>query len=254
MVPIGPPSPGATPRRRSLRNSLYAPSSIRALLASNRGVMQHRFEQMEDEDLDDGQMSSQLRRDSLRLTSQLSSMAMVRELNKVQIAKRGGGYRSLHVREKLLLRSLMRAPEERTDEDVELLIRATADVEFFQHLTKQQHSAVCREMTYQIVKDGTTLFEQGDAGSTFYIIYRGCCKLYATDKNLNWMRTCLCTLEAGASFGELALISGGSRSATAVASTPTIFFKVCTLGGKTTKPCIVRCFDHDFTQPSVIPS
>ena len=118
----------------------------------------------------------------------------------------------------------MREPDERSDEDVELLVRATSEVDFFQHLTHQQHMGVCREMTYEIVKDGTTIFEQGDAGSTFYIIYRGCCKLYANNKSL--MRTCLGILEAGASFGELALISGGLRSATAVASTPTIFFKV----------------------------
>ena len=39
-------------------------------------------------------------------------------------------------------------------------------------------------MHHEICADGTELFAQGDEGTTFYIIFRGSCKLYAIDEGL----------------------------------------------------------------------
>ena len=190
--------------------------TIRGLLAGE-GIVRYRLAQIEDEDID-GPILVQ--------TPSITMNPALRELTSFRVAK--AGYRKLNMREQVLLRSLMRGPSERSDDDIEVIIRATADVKFFQHLTEQQRSGVCREMTYEIVQDGETIFDQGDEGNAFYILFCGRCKLYATDEKRNWIRTCIGTLDDGASFGELALISGsaGTRSATAMAHMPTILFKV----------------------------
>ena len=102
----------------------------------------------------------------------------------------------------------------------------TSDIKFFQRLTQAQHYALCREMGYAIHENGTTLFNQGDEGSTFYVVYRGCCKLFVTDENMNWSRMCVATMDDGTSFGELALLGDGKRSATATFASRTIVFTV----------------------------
>ena len=86
---------------------------------------------------------------------------------------------------------------------------------------------LCREMHHEICADGTELFAQGDEGTTFYIIFRGSCKLYAIDEGLVRKQTLLATLDAGASFGELALLNAAGhsrRSASAIVSGPSILF------------------------------
>ena len=103
----------------------------------------------------------------------------------------------------------------------------TSEIKFFgDRLTAREHYELCREMSHEVVQGGVTLFNQGDAGSTFFIVSRGCCKLYVNDASLNWTRTCVGTLEDGASFGELALLGSGKRSASAVVVSPTILFIV----------------------------
>ena len=149
------------------------------------------------------------------------------QLDSVELAKKGGGTRKLTVKEKLLLCSLMREPADRSEEDVQLIVRATADIKFFQRLTRKQHEEICREMKHEIVPAATTLFEQDDEGSTFYVVYCGCCKLYATDPKIgSGKRTCVGTMEDGSAFGELALLGNGKRSATAFMTSTTIIFRV----------------------------
>ena len=64
----------------------------------------------------------------------------------------------------------MRAPHERNEDDLSLIVRATSDIKFFQDLSEQQHSEVCIGMTHEIVPEGKTIFTQGDEGSIFYIV------------------------------------------------------------------------------------
>ena len=184
------------------------------------GTMRSAFAQMDDEAEaeEDGH-------DKERLAKLRAELA-VHEIQEVRIAKRGGGTRKLTLREQLLLRSLMREPAERNDDDVQMIVRATADIKFFQRLTQSQHVELCREMGHIVVPGETTLFKQGDEGSTFYIVYRGCCKLYASDASLNWTRTCVGKMEDGSSFGELALLGNGKRSASAVTTSTSIVFTV----------------------------
>ena len=128
----------------------------------------------------------------------------VKAIEEVRLTKRGGGTRKLTLREQLLLRSLMREPEDRSESDVQLLMRATAEVKFFQHVNEQQHADLCREMDYEIVPSGVTLFKQGQEGSTFYVVYRGSVKMYATDASQGWTNKCIATFEDGAPRSESA--------------------------------------------------
>ena len=82
-------------------------------------------------------------------------------------------------------------------------------------------------MTHEILPASSVIFTQGEEGRTFYIVYKGTCKLYVNDDKLNWRRTCVATQSEGGSFGELALLeAGGTRTATAEATTTVILFKI----------------------------
>lgn len=70
----------------------------------------------------------------------------------------------------------------------------------------------------------TTLFEQGDPGDHFYIIFSGKVSVYSRKANLvadTYDYTYICDLKEGDSFGELSLIYGAPRSATIKTIEPT---------------------------------
>ena len=56
--------------------------------------------------------------------AKLKAELAVREIQEVRLSKRGGGTRKLTLREQLLLRSLLRPPAERSDDDVSLIVKA----------------------------------------------------------------------------------------------------------------------------------
>ena len=116
---------------------------------------------------------------------------------------------------------------------------ATVDIKFFERLVPHQHRELCRVMTYSYVPKGVNVFSQGDIGTTFYVIYRGAAKVYVKEALTDppptsilplppskQLGTCVCVLEDGDSFGELALMGNGIRNATVMTAMPTILFKV----------------------------
>ena len=63
----------------------------------------------------------------------------------------------------------------------------------------------------------TVVFQQGDEGTTFYILYSGAVKVIVQDAaNAMDHGSTVCVLEDGDSFGELALLGNGLRAATAM--------------------------------------
>lgn len=70
--------------------------------------------------------------------------------------------------------------------------------------------AACTRKTYQ---PGTVLFHEKDLGAMFYIIIQGSIKIYTS--NQSGEEKILTILKAGDSFGELSLIDGKPRSASA---------------------------------------
>ena len=68
------------------------------------------------------------------------------------------------------------------------------------------------EPDFRIFSSSATVFEEGDAADTMYVILEGEVELYIGDKKVD-------TLGAGEIFGEMALIDNTPRVATAVAKT-----------------------------------
>lgn len=183
-----------------------------------------------------------------------------------------------------VLRCLGKSSEDRTDEDLRVIQKATSDVKFFEQLSKEEHYELCRVMTHRerscskpclshaeltccprllavfLPKD-TLVFAQGDEGVSFYIIYMGATKVHVQyappsqaasfgmatklssaklgaqqadgyeegrddDDGLSKLGTCVCVLEDGDSFGELALMGNGIRQASVVTAMETHFLKI----------------------------
>lgn len=124
----------------------------------------------------------------------------------------------------LVEEALHKTSLQRTLDDCEVLQRATASVKFFRAMSDQsQVLGLCRVMATKSFKNDEHIFDQGDVGTTFYVIYSGSVKVYVNDykSGKEGVGACVATLEVGDAFGELALVGNGKRAATCVASKPT---------------------------------
>ena len=130
------------------------------------------------------------------------------------------------------LRVLRKPANARTDEDLSFICSETANVKFFRQLEDAKlHMELCRHITFQIVQIDESIFVQGEEGTTFYIIYSGAVKVMVQEKdyirkNSNDVGSCVCVLEDGDSFGELALLGNGLRAATVMTAMPTQLLRV----------------------------
>lgn len=85
-------------------------------------------------------------------------------------------------------------------------------IPFFQHVTDTQLEELISLGQFIDFTGGTTLFQQGDKADCLYVILSGSVKVFAQDPNGQEVE--LSVLRHGAFFGELALVDGGTRSAT----------------------------------------
>ena len=77
-----------------------------------------------------------------------------------------------------MLRVLRKPPDLRTEEDLIVVANATKTVKFFRQMGDAAlHRELCRHMTLEQVPKESVIFQQGDEGSTFYIIYTGAVKV-----------------------------------------------------------------------------
>lgn len=86
-------------------------------------------------------------------------------------------------------------------------------VSFFNHLNDEQLEKIyslCLKKTYPA---GTILFKENEVGDVFYILLSGSVKIYTS--NRSGEEKILSVFKAGDSFGELSLIDGKPRSASA---------------------------------------
>ena len=149
-----------------------------------------------------------------------------------------------------VLDALSKQPEQRNEADLHKVHAATANVKFFERLTPSEHLELCRVMSYEQTGEATTVFSQGDEGTTLYIILSGAVKVFVADSRAlaaqsssddakddgmddgmddgedAALGTQVCVLEDGDSFGELALMGSGTRQATVVTAAPTHFLKI----------------------------
>lgn len=77
---------------------------------------------------------------------------------------------------------------------------------------RERIAAVCRRRLYH---GRTQLFHEGDRGAQLYIVLSGGVKIY-TDSIESGQETILALLSPGEFFGEMALLCGGERTASAV--------------------------------------
>jgi CRP/FNR family transcriptional regulator len=92
-------------------------------------------------------------------------------------------------------------------------------VEWFASLNAEELDALAKTATTVHWEPGEVIFEEGDQGDSCYVVYSGSVKVLR--RFADGRRVTLAKLQGGSVFGELALFSGGRRSATVQATEPT---------------------------------
>jgi len=90
-----------------------------------------------------------------------------------------------------------------------------AEMPLFAGLSAEQLDALAAFLRPRAYRKGAVVFSEGDAGTSLYLIEKGEVKL--TILSPDGKEVIVALLGPGGFFGELALLDGGSRSATAVA-------------------------------------
>lgn len=102
------------------------------------------------------------------------------------------------------------------------LLKSLQDISFFHHFDEQQILSLIEQGTTQKIAANTILFHQGDTADSLYVIISGGVRVIGEDPQGGTFE--LSELKAGEFFGELALIDGGTRSATIETSEDSEFF------------------------------
>lgn len=102
------------------------------------------------------------------------------------------------------------------------LIQPLQKISFFQHFSQSQLEQLVQVGNSVQYPAQTTLFEQGDEADSLYVILEGSVKVFGQDPSGQSIE--LSTLGTGAFFGELALVDGGTRSATIITEENAEFF------------------------------
>ncbi len=107
--------------------------------------------------------------------------------------------------------------------DKETLLR---NMPLFESLADDETEALLQKLEERELDEGTEVFRAGDDGATLFLIQEGAVEITTGDGK---QRTVLASLFPGQFFGEISLLDGAPRSATATA----------------TKPCVLQALDRD---------
>jgi uncharacterized membrane protein len=91
-----------------------------------------------------------------------------------------------------------------------------AQISLFTQLDDDERGVLAQVMVEKTVAVGDTLFRAGEPGDAMFIVFTGKVDLFVKDKA--GQKIVLHTAEPGEFFGELSLLDGGSRTATAQVS------------------------------------
>ncbi|UPT74618.1 MAG: cyclic nucleotide-binding domain-containing protein [Elusimicrobiota bacterium] len=103
-----------------------------------------------------------------------------------------------------------------------VLAHTMRKVEFFTPLTMGQVEKILPSIMLYSYEPGETVFRQGQKGDAFYIVYKGSVDILI--RRWLFLKKKVASLKAGDFLGEIALISDEPRTATVVASEPTLLF------------------------------
>jgi CRP/FNR family cyclic AMP-dependent transcriptional regulator len=92
------------------------------------------------------------------------------------------------------------------------------EIPLFESMEDADLVALGNKLTQKAFGEGDVIFAQGDEGDAMYLIEEGAVDIVAGSGN---QRVTLASLFTGQYFGELSLLDGAPRSATALASRPT---------------------------------
>ena len=98
------------------------------------------------------------------------------------------------------------------------IIEFLGNVSFFQFLDRQELSTVASRLKLETYAPGQVIFRKDEPGTTLHIIASGTVKISMPTEGGE--EAPLALLKAGDYFGELALLDGGSRTASATAVGP----------------------------------
>ena len=111
--------------------------------------------------------------------------------------------------------------QQRKREDTQELIRLLARCDLLRHLPPEGIQELLPLINVQYVTAGTILFRAGDPADALYIVARGEVDILGEPDVGSRDGRRIARLDAGQAFGEMALLHGGARTATARASVDT---------------------------------
>lgn len=91
--------------------------------------------------------------------------------------------------------------------------RFLAGISLFSQLDDDERNVLATALIERTVTAGELLFRAGDAGDSMFVVYGGRVELFVTDRA--GQKIVLHVAERGDFFGELSLLDGGTRTATA---------------------------------------
>jgi CRP-like cAMP-binding protein len=116
---------------------------------------------------------------------------------------------------------------DRKQQETKKLIQLLSECDLMRHLPPQEIEAILPSVQTQTLAPGEILFHAGDPADALYIVERGKVDVMAASApNADTAESPIAQLGPGHAFGEMALLSGGARTATIRAAEDTQLLKI----------------------------